>query len=300
MEAVLDTKKIAKNSNKNGKSVFYIVMTVLLVIYSTFIVLPYAWALIQTFRTPNSLISEGPFAIGKLTFENYINAFNGFAIDITGVGKKYIESMFYNSIVYSVGCTLSCMVASCMVAYTIARFDYKFSRFIYVLVIFVMALPIVGNLPSEIEVAMTLGLYNKMGGMFIMKFHFLGGMYFLVLYESFRSIPKSYEEAAEIDGAGYFTVFLRIMLPMVRNVIGTIAVIYFVQFWNDYQTPNVYLKSRPTIAYGLLKFQFANGELATKTVQITACLFLLIPSLLVFLIFKDKFLGDLSAGGVKG
>ena len=298
-------KTYIKTKNKSGKmrerSVLYTVLAIFLVLYSMIIVLPYAWAAIQTLRTSNSLLFDGPFAFGKLSFDNYVYAFNGFTAKIVGVGKEvYIESMFYNSVVYSVGCTVACIAASCMVAYTIARFDYKFSRFLYFLVLIVMALPIVGSLPSEIEVAMALGLYDTMLGMFVMKFHFLGGMYFLVLYESFRSIPKAYEEAAEIDGASYFTVFIRIMLPMVRNIIGTIAVIYFVQFWNDYQVPNVYLRSRPTIAYGLLKFQWASGELATTPVQITASLFLLLPALTIFLIFRNKFLGDLSVGGVKG
>lgn len=282
------------------KSWVFITLKIVLIFYSVCIILPYIWAFIQTFRKSDSLLFDGPFKLGKLSFENYLLAFNEFAIDIIGIGQVYVETMFYNSIVYAVGCTASCIIASCLTGYTIARFDYRFSRIVYAIVVLVMALPVVGSLPSEIEVAMSLGIYNTMYGMFIMKFNFLGGMYFLVLYESFRSIPKAYEEAATIDGASNFTVFLKIMLPMVKNVIGTIAIIYFVQFWNDYQTPNVYLRKRPTIAYGLLKFQYASGETATATVQITACLFLLIPVLIIFLVFRDKFLGDLSAGGIKG
>jgi multiple sugar transport system permease protein len=153
-------------------------------------------------------------------------------------------------------------------------------------------------LPSEIYVARALGIYNTMWGIWIMKFHFLG-LYFLVMCESFRAIPKDFAEAAYIDGAGYFYTFIKIMLPIVSNMLITIFIIYFVQFWNDYQTPLIYIRTQPTLSYGLFMLKYMDGELNFLPGQMAGCLVVLFPVLLLFIIFHNRFLNNVSMGGLK-
>ena len=91
-----------------------------------------------------------------------------------------------------------------------------------------------------------------------------------------------------------------IIYPMVANILLTIFLIYFIQYWNDYQTPNLYLQSYPTISIGLLHFQFSTRiEIAGEPVKLAAAIMVFIPIFTVFLIFQNRLMGNITMGGVK-
>jgi ABC-type glycerol-3-phosphate transport system permease component len=162
-----------------------------------------------------------------------------------------------------------------------------------------MGLPIVGSLPSEIMMAQNLGLYDQMWGVWLMKANFLG-MYFLVFFASFQSLPKDFAEAARMDGASNFRILFQISLPMVRNTFFVVLLLKFIDFWNDYQTPMIYLRSFPTAALGIYSFSFSYGTQSSwPPMKITGSMILLLPVLIVFLCFHDKMIGNVSMGGIK-
>ena len=132
-----------------------------------------------------------------------------------------------------------------------------------------------------------------------MKSHFLG-MYFLVYQGVFRGIHQSVTEAAKIDGAGNMRIFLRIILPLAKTTFFLVFLLQFIAFWNDYQTPLLYLPNHPTIAQGLYYFNFStSNEFSTVPAKIAGAMFVLIPILIVFMIFKNKLMGNLTLGGDK-
>ena len=163
-----------------------------------------------------------------------------------------------------------------------------------------IVLTIGGSQPSEIQVAQFLGFYDQIWGLWLMKANFLG-MYFLVFYNIFKGIPKEYEEAAKIDGAGNFAILGRVMLPLIRNTFLVVMLIRFIEFWNDYQTPLIYLKHYPTVALGM--FNMANTRengLSTVPMRMTGAMLMLLPILAIFLVFQKKLVGNLTVGGIKG
>ena len=85
-----------------------------------------------------------------------------------------------------------------------------------------------------------------------MKLNFLG-IYFLVFYSILKSLPKTFTEAAKIDGAHNFTIMLKIIFPLTITTFATILLLNFIAYWNDYQVPLIYLPSYPTIALGLFR-----------------------------------------------
>ena len=182
-------------------------------------------------------------------FENYIKAFENFFIEgvpypesVGGTRTVYIGQMFIYSLLYCVGCSVIQTIVQCITAYLCARFKYKLSKIVENIVIVVMSIPIVGSLPAEITLSKKLGLYNHMYGMWVMKANFLG-MYFLIFLAAFRSIPMTYTEAAKIDGASNMSIMLKIVFPLVKNVIFTIILINFITYWKDYQTPMIYISA---------------------------------------------------------
>lgn len=241
------------------------------------------------------------------TVFSYLSDFNTQTSFYFGSQEIYHEStdnlftMIVNSVLYAgVGSLLQAAIPA-LVAYLCAKFKYKFSGFLYVLVVTTMTIPIIGNQASMITTLRGLGLYDSFLGYFIMKSGF-GGMYFLIFYAFFQSFPDSYEEAAEIDGANHYTILVRIILPLSVKIVGTVFLIQFVQYWNDYQTALLYMPTHPTIAYVVNYYavETQSGAMSQPPAKIAMCMLLAVPVLILFVIFKDKIMGNVTIGGIKG
>ena len=219
------------------------------------------------------------------------------SVDV-GMGKMYLYTFAYAG-----GCAFTATLVPCITAYACARYNYKFSKAIHTAVIIVMMIPIVGSMPSEIEMARTFNIFNTMWGMWIMKANFLG-LYFLVFYDIFKALPISFSEAAKIDGASHLQIFLRIALPLIKNTLLTVLLIKFITFWNDYQTPKIFMASFPTIANGLHFVMNENAKEGSIHTEIPARMAMVIltaaPVTTLFMFFQKRLLGNLTMGGVKG
>lgn len=285
---------------KANRSVFMIAGLILLVIYTISFLFPLFWALLSSVRR-EIFFNPQPFAWPEeFYFENYKVVWEMMAVPTNAYGNIYMEEMFFNSICYSVVCTIMHTLTPCIAAYAVAKYNFKFGKFMYGIVIVTMILPIVGNLPSQIQVAKFTGAYNNLFGVAVMKGHFLGTN-FLIFYAAFKSLPNDYKEAAEMDGASQLQILLKIVLPLVKTTIGAIALLSFITYWNDYTTAMIFLPDMPTIAYGLHYFTSSSlTEASSLPVKIAACTMVIIPILIVFVIFKDKLIGNMAVGGIKG
>lgn len=290
---------------KRKINVFMIVMSSVLMLYAISLMVPIIWTLLTSLKSRGDFV-ENIFGLPKkYEFKNYLTAIENFFCDVPtedGVSRIYIEEMVLNSILYAVGCSFFNVAATCVAGYMICKYSHwPICKLIYTFVFVAMSLPIVGSLPSEIQMAKSLQLYNKIYGMWIMKTYFLD-IYFFVFFAYFKNIPKSFEEAAIIDGASNLRVFLNIMVPLARSMFFTVMLIKFIGFWNDYQTPYVYMPSKPTIALGLYYYSTSpTNELTSVPLKLAGCIIVLLPTLILFLIFHKKLIGNISIGsGVKG
>lgn len=285
----------------HNSSPLFVILGFFLIVYTLIMISLFAYAFISSFKDLIGFIGD-PVGIPKeWHWENYITVLEGMsATRGKGEPKAYIEHMFMYSFLYAMGCALANTICTTIMSYACATYKNVVSKVIYAIVIFMIIFPIIGSLPSELQMAKSLGLYDSMLGNYFLKFSF-GNVYFLVLYETFKAVPKDYIEAAEIDGANQFQVMFRIMLPLARNTIGTILLVLFVAFWNDYQTPLVYLPSKPTVALGLLQFtQNTSGAYSGEPLKLAAAMMVLLPILIIYVFFQKRLMGNLSAGGIKG
>jgi ABC-type glycerol-3-phosphate transport system permease component len=204
-----------------------------------------------------------------------------------------------------VGCALFKVVVTCVVAYLCARYDNWFSRVIYSIVVVTMIIPIVGSQAAEIQMAKEFNFYDQIWGMWLMRSNFLG-MYFLVFYSVFKSMPNGYYEAAKIDGANDWKIMCEIALPLVKFTFLSIFLIIFIEYWNDYLIPNLYLPNYKTLSLAL--YQQSQGQelkgdmtyLQYVPYVMATVLLVTIPVIVVFCIFSERLMGNLSVGGLKG
>lgn len=289
-----------KSGVKRSKtSLFFVVLFVLLAIYSLILIGLLVWAMISAFKTPRNFQTD-PVGLPEKIVNNFAEAIKLYKIQVGGIKGQPLYAMFpqmlYNSVMYSVGCALFNTAVTCLTAYCCARYKYRLSKIVYAVVLITMTIPIVGSLPSQIQVAQTLHIYNTVWGMWLQSASFLG-LYFLVFYETFASLPNSFFEAARIDGAGDLSLILRIALPLAKNVFFTIFLLNFITYWNDYQTPLLFLKSMPVLSYGLYLITQSN---AYVPMIMAAATVVLAPVVLIFIFANKKLMGNLTVGGVKG
>ena len=281
-------------------------MFTLLTIYSITIVFLIVWVLMSALKDKTDFTLNPLHFPEKLYFSNFKNIFKDLYVPLTirGVGqyKIYLIELFLYSFIYSIGCTLVHIIAKASVAYVIAKYRFRLAGILYAVNIFVMVIPIVGRLPSELQLMKVLGLYDNIWALCIMKGSFTG-MDFMVLHAAFSSVSNEYAEAATIDGASHFTIMWRIMFPMVKQVMLILSLTCFIGYWNDWNVNVVYMPSYPTAAYALYVFQNSNSTaIATGGVPyvLCACTVVMTPILILFYIFRKQILGEINFGGLKG
>lgn len=302
MEKVL--KKRKKNNEVRGYGVLTVIGFIFLLVYSLSLFVPTVWSFITTFKTEEDLYYNVFGLPETWAFENYSKAFLKMNLMVNPTGtnphKVYIWEMMINGVVYALGCTLANIFTAAIVAYGCARFKSKVGDLLHLSVILVMIIPIIGSGPSEMQFVRALGFYNNIGGMIVMKMNYLGTD-FLIFYAAFKGISKDYSDAASIDGAGNFTIMLKIIFPLIGATISTMALLAFIGYWNDSQVPLLYLPDVPNLALGLFKFnQKTDGDLVNTPMRLTGCFIMFMPVLAIFVAFRKKFMLNVNIGGLKG
>lgn len=276
---------------------------VLLIVYSLVMIALFIWAMMSSVKSQYDF-SSNPFGFPEeWKFDNYWVALTEFTVPVMRDGVMYkvgLGEMLLNSLIYSVGCTIINTTVTCCVAYVTSKYNYKFSKVVYGIVIFCMIMPIVGSLPSELQLSRDLGIYDTFIGMFIMKANFLG-MNYLIFYSAFKNLPWDYAEAAFMDGASHFKVMVKVMIPMVRPVILIVMLLAFIGYWNDYYVPMMFMPNHPVAAYGLFRYnQSTESAISTTPMKIAGCMIVFMPIFVLFLVTKNKLIGNLTVGGLKG
>lgn len=242
----------------------------------------------------------------KIGFPRTFKLFENISRLNTGFADFTLVDMALNTLAYSVGCSLIKVTVTCVVAYLCARYNNRFSKITYNVVIVTMIIPVIGSQAMEIQVARFLKIYDHIWGMWLMRANFLG-MYFLVFHSVFKSMPDGYYEAARIDGANDWQIMCRIALPLVKFTFLSIFLIIFIEYWNDYLIPNYYLPSHKTLS--LAMYQQSSGQNLNGKVKIllqsapslmATALLISAPMILVFGLFSKRLMGNLSVGGLKG
>ena len=294
--------KNKKTKINNNYTLAMKIITVILILYSISLIYPMLWAIITSLKGTLDYLGN-PIGLPKVyEFNNYVTALRHFYVIVeSGATMRYvyIEEMVWNSLFYSIGSAFFSTFTAAITAYATSRFKYKFSNVVYWIVIITMILPIVGSLPSEIQITKALGLYDSIPGLFVLKANFLG-LYFLVFYAFFAGVPNDFSDAARIDGASNLKIFTKIMMPMAKKTFLTIMLIQFISNWNDYQTPLLYLPSHPTLAVGLFNFQGSTvNDISSTPIKLAGALMVFIPTFIIFIFLQKPLLGGMDMGGIK-
>ncbi|MET4077951.1 carbohydrate ABC transporter permease [Janibacter sp. UYMM211] len=269
-----------------GRAVGGPVASVLLWTYAALALLPLVIMLLSSFRTNGDIIRDPIGIPWPLSVESYKEAWT------TGSFATY----FGNSLAVTIGAVVVSTTVSTMAAYGLARSRSRVMQAVESLFISGLMLPIHLALLPIFYLFDSVGLVDSRLGLSLM--YGASGIPFsiFVLTTFFRQLPEELEEAARLDGANAWQTFWRIMVPLVKPAVATVAVFRFVPIWNDFLFPLVLLRdeAKYTLPVGLTQFF---GENATNFAAVFAGLVITtVPLIILFLVATKQIVAGLTAG----
>lgn len=263
-----------------------------LVFFSFVAVLPIVSVLITSFKTDVEYQQTNVMTLPEswLNFSNFVDAF----------GRANMGRAFINSTIILVCTLVASVFIGTQLAYVLNRFKFPGNGLIRNLFLFASLLPGVAMQIATYEIMYKLHFINSLFGYIVI----MCGTDVIAIYiyiQFFENIDFSLDESAIMDGASYFTIFYRILMPLLRPAIVTSCILKGVGTYNEYYMANLYLQDKqklPTVATSLYTFV---GPLGSKYNLICAGVIIsLLPALIVFITCQKQIYSGLTAGAVKG
>lgn len=286
----------------SGKKYYKIFIYMALILLAVSIIVPVGWVFLASIKE-NSEFYGNPWTLPKgFYFQNFIDAFE----------KANMGEYFINSIIVTVVALLLLLVIALPAAYVLARYRFKGSKVLNVM--FMAGLFInVNYIVVPIFLMLVDGdkLLNQwFGSGFLMNNLFVVALVYAstalpftiyLLSGFFVSIPKDYEEAAFVDGSGYFHTMTKIMMPMARPSIITVILFNFLSFWNEYIISMTLLtQDTKTLPVGLMQLMQAQKSAANYGRLYAGLIIVMLPTLILYILVQKKLTQGMSLGGLKG
>ena len=264
----------------------YYVVSILLAVVA---MIPFLWMISTSLKSRGALMS---IPIEWIPDEPTLNAY----------GEVFSRFPFMktigNSLFISVSYTLITLVSASMAAFAFAKVRFRGSEGILKIYLAMMMIPTQVTMIPLFVIMNNLGLIDSYASVILPSIFKPFAVFMLV--QQMRSIPNDYLDAARVDGAGIFSVYARIALPMCAPTLATLAVTTFMESWNDYLWPLLMLTDRSKMTLPIA-LSTLNGQYNTEyNVLMAGSLISMIPIIIIYLCAQKQFKNGLMAGGIKG
>ena len=293
-------KGINKTKSNGTNSLYKIFIYIALIILAVSIIVPVAWVFMASLKSNAEFVGQdiNPFAFPKkLVWENFSTAF----------GKAKMGEYLLNSVIVTTLALSILLVVALPASYCLARFEFKGKKFLsagFMAGLFVNVNYIV------VPIFLMLSSANKM---FDVRFFLNNRSILAIVYASthlpftiyllsgyFKTLPKSYEEAALIDGCGYFKTMIKIMVPMARPSIITVILFNFLAFWNEYIIAFTLMTTKnKTLPVGLQNLMAVEKTATNYGIMYAGLVIVMIPTLVLYILVQKKLTQGMSLGGLK-
>jgi multiple sugar transport system permease protein len=208
-------------------------------------------------------------------------------------------TFFKNSVIVSASVTVGQIITCSMAAYALARLRFPGKNTIFSMFLASMMIPGQVTLIPNFIIVREMGLYNSLGALIVPGLTNIFGVF--LLRQFFETIPDELEDAAKIDGAGFFQIYWKIMFPLVLPAVATLAILTFNSTWNAFFGPLIFInsQSKMTLPLGMMFLSNQTGVMSSGIIM-AAVVLNLVPVLLVFTIFQRRLVEGITMTGLKG
>jgi multiple sugar transport system permease protein len=263
-----------------------------MITYAVLMFTPFLWSIITSFKTRADAINL-TFIPQPVTLEGWQYLFERL--------DPSIFRLFANSAGIAIAVTLSNLVLASLAGYAFARLRFPGREILFLIVLATLMIPDQLRLVPVYLIMNAIGLTRGAGQyLAVVLVMAIGAANIFLMRQYFLSIPRDIEEAARIDGAGFFTTFWRVMLPLATPALSAVAILQFQGAWNAYFWPLILLRERDfftvPIALGFFRTEFQTNYPPLMAVVVLATL----PVLGLYIFFQRYFVEGIAASGVKG
>jgi len=277
-------------SKSRNRIITKIVIYVLLAVMAALMIIPFLWMLSASIKSDREVFQMNPFvwipAVPK--WSNYKNIWT----------KIPLLTFVKNTGILTIVITFLQLLTSSFAAYAFAKLHFKLRNALFLAYIATIAMPWQVYMVPQFIMMRKMGLNDKLLAMICLQAFTAFGVF--MMKQFYEGIPDELCEAARIDGMNEYQIYMTIMVPLSKPALATLTIFTFVNTWNDYLGPLIYLKSesKKTIQLGLKMFisQYSSDYGLIMAGSVVS----LVPIIIVFLIFQKYFVEGVASTGIKG
>ncbi|MER7891243.1 carbohydrate ABC transporter permease [Micromonospora sp. NPDC094482] len=263
-----------------------------LLLWGALTVLPLLWMFLSSFKSDGEILSDPWGLPGALRFENWGRAWT----------EAHIGQYFLNSAIVVSGSLTLTMLLGSAAAYVFARYTFWGRQVLYYLFVGGMMFPVFLALVPLFFVVRNAGLFGTWTGLVLVYAAYSLPFTVFFMTAFFRTLPNSVAEAALVDGCGHFRLFFRVMLPMARPGLISVAIFNFLSHWNQFILPQVLMQgddSKWVLAQGLTALAVSQGYQGDYSGLFAGLTIATLPVLAVYVVFQRQVQAGLTAGQLK-
>ena len=253
-------------------------------------IFPIVWVVLSSFKTNREILSNGLQLPSTFSFSGYKQALE----------MAPILKFFVNSLIVSFASTALNVFILAMAGYVFAKKKFRFKNLIFGILSLSMVIPSTALMSPVYTVITKLHLYDTKMALILVYTALNMPISLMILRSAFAAIPTELEEAAYIDGAGFFRTFWQVMMPCAKGGLASAAVLAFLGSWNEFTFALLLTSSTSTRTLPLSLSYFTSQFSFNYTAMFAAITIAVLPSIIVFSIFQEQVCSSLTAGSVKG
>ena len=277
---------------------YYIILVLrylFLLLVTVILIGPFVMAFFGSFKSTQEVLAWPPTLLPETwRIQNYGDVWNALA---DANGNSYFPRWVLNSLILSGGVTLAHLFFCSIAGFAFARLRFPAKNFIFAAMLSTLMIPGMVMMIPQYQILNSLNLVNSYGAILIPNL--VSASMIFLLTQFFRAIPRELDEAAYIDGASIFTTFWRVILPLAKPALATMALLSFQGMWNNYLGPLVLLNTPEmfplTVGLGFLKGQYGTFY----NVVLAGSMFNTIPMVLLFIFFSRFYVQGVTYSGIK-
>lgn len=274
----------------HSSKIWNLIIKIFLLIVCLIMLLPFMWIFSTSLRSPaNSFKLPPSFIPTEFQWSNYVKVFQAI---------PFLKFLTNSIIVTFFSVTLQCLIST-MAAYVFTRLEFKGKNILFLLILTGLMIPPQITIIPLFLIIKYMGIMDTVLALILPSMIYPLGIF--LLRQHMMTISKSYDEAAYLDGASHFNVFMYIIMPMSRPTVTVIAVMHFIAVWNDFFKPlifiNTYEKMTLPLGMTILKGFMRNGNVS---VILAGVMISVVPPLLFYIIGQNKLIEGMTLGGIKG
>lgn len=287
---LLTTAHDVSEKSRLKDRIYIIIKNIFLAVTAVMMIYPLYWLITSAFKTNDEFFSA-PYSLPTTwVFENITRAW-----EVANLGTAMI-----NSTIVTVSATLLTVFLGALTAYALSRYSFKLKGFLMGFFLIGMLIPIHSTLVPLFIMMNKVGLLNTYWALILPYTAFELPIAIFLTAAYMASIPKELEEAAIIDGSGYWGIFFKIMLPLSVPALATVAILAFLRNWNEFVFALVFINSSALKTLPLSLAVFSDGYSTDYVLTMAAMTVAVVPTIIMYLIFQEQIMKGMVAGSVKG